>query len=165
MALQSNNLNAAWRLRLFICVTLLLLAYASLMIFTLASSWFSGFCGIMAIVDAVLCILINFRRPLFRQLLHWLGTLAVVYWVMVFTHRGMFDSAYAGMFTLMILALAIYLAGLYNDILLVLVSLILAIMAFGILLFSHFLWWVVTPFTLIAIFVGARLVIKEEVKP
>ncbi len=145
--------------RLITSLIMLALALVSLVILRIHPTTYWIFTMIMAAVDAILCVWmvaylkhrlkIDLPTNIWQQILHWIGFLAVVYLIAILHSHGAIDKTNAGLFTLVLLALCLYLAGIYVDITFLLVGITLALMAAGIVLIKAHLLLVMLPVTVI----------------
>jgi hypothetical protein len=85
------------------------------------------------------------------HLLHWLGALVALHIILVLEHHDILARDAASDVSLVVLALASYLAGLHFERLFVLIGIILAIMAVvGAFVEQYTLWLIVIPASLVA---------------
>lgn len=151
-----------WKARLIIGLMMLGLALISLIILQLHAALYWIFCWAMAVADAVLCVGFvmvlhkhqSYRSGVWRQIWHWLGLMAVMYLLALLVDRGTVSQTEAGLFALVLLALTLYLAGLYTDMIFVMIGITLGLMAAGMVLIKAYLFFVMIP-----IFVIVALVI------
>lgn len=159
---MEDNSSNPWKARLVIGLIMLSLSLISLIILELHASIYWIFCWLMAIVDAVLCIgwvmalkkYQNYRSGVIRQVWHWLGLMAVMYLLALLIDRGTVSQTEAGLFALALLSLTLYLAGLYTDIIFVMIGIAMGLMAAGMILIQAYLLLVMVPvFILVAVFI------------
>ena len=152
--------NRHWRARIAINLIILLLAFVALILvnFHAQSSW--TFMRLMAFIDAILSLFLFWylnrgkhkvnSLTLWHQLLHWVGILACVYLVAIFVHSGIMGSNQAGLMVLTILALGIFLEGVYTEPTFLLIGITLAIFAAGAAYIESYLSVFMLPVLLIA---------------
>lgn len=157
--MDDENTNP-WKARLTIGLVMLGLALVSLIILQIHATIYWIFCWIMAVFDAVLCIGLvialqkhqNYKSGVLRQVWHWLGLMAVMYLLALLVNRGTVSQTEAGLFALTLLALTLYLAGLYTDIIFVMIGITLGLMAAGMILIKAYLLLVMIPvFVIVAL--------------
>lgn len=144
-----------WKARLIVSLVMLVLALISLIMMEIHQNAYWVFTCIMAAIDAVLCIWLvwyvkrhdgtSFPGNLWHMILHWIGLLAILYLITAFVSRGTLDVTEAGLIALMVLALTLYLAGIYTDTTFMLIGITLAILAAGTILVKAYLWLIMIP--------------------
>ncbi len=122
---QHSHLNRLWKARLFVCFIMLALAFIGLIIMDLHSSGYWVYSRIMALSYAILSIWLFWychrgehkihTSTFWHQLLHWLGLMLAIYITSLFVDSGVMGSVQAGLVTLILLALAVFLAGVYTS--------------------------------------------------
>lgn len=92
-------------------------------------------------------------RPatLWHELLHWVGLNAAVYLISLYVSIGIVSRFEAALLVLTVLALAVYLAGLYIEISFCFVGVILGLFAALVAFFSEYLYAIAFPLVLVAI--------------
>lgn len=161
--------------RLVVSLIMLALAFVSLIIMGLHKAYWVFTC-IMAGVDAVLSIWLvwyvrrnrndgpTFPGNLWHMILHWIGLVAVMYLIAVFINRGVISHTEAGLFALLVLALTLYLAGIYTDTTFMLIGFVLALIAAGAILISAYLWLVMIPVIVIVALIIFVIVTRDKRK-
>ncbi len=151
-----------WKARLAIGLVMLGLALISLVILQIHASIYWIFCWIMAVLDAFLCVglvialkkHVSYKSGVIRQIWHWLGLMTVMYLLALLVDRGTVSQTEAGLFALMLLSLTLYLAGLYTDVIFVVIGVTLGLMAAGMVLIQAYLLLVMIPvFVMVALFI------------
>lgn len=155
---NASHASKRWKARLTVSLTMLTLALVSLIIMGLHRAYWI-FTYLMAGADALLCIWLvwyvkrndgsRFPGNLWHMVLHWVGLAVVLYLIGLCINRGVISPTEAGLFSLLVLALTLYLAGIYTDTTFVLVGLVLALMAAGTVLIKPYLWMVMVPIIVI----------------
>jgi hypothetical protein len=148
-----------WRVRLFICCVMLVLALIAAVLMDLHSRGYWFYSQAICITYAVLSIglslwtkkhlQIKARFALWRQVLHWVGLVFVVYIIDLFVQSGLMTNDGAGVVIMTCLALTVYAVGLYNDIALVFVGIALAIFSVLLSFFQQHLVLFMTPVLLV----------------
>jgi len=162
---QKSPSSKRWKARLIVSLIMLALAFVSLIIIGLHKAYWIFTC-IMAGADAILSIWLvwyvrrnqtkgpPFPGKLWHMILHWIGLIAVMYLIAVFINYGVISHTEAGLFALLVLALTLYLAGVYTDTIFMLVGFVLALMAAGTILITTYLWLVMIPIiVIVALFI------------
>lgn len=162
---QKSPSSKRWKARLVVSLIMLALAFVSLIIIGLHKAYWIFTC-VMAGADAVLSIWLvwyvrrtrsnesPFPGKLWHMILHWIGLIAVIYLIAVFINYGVISHTEAGLFALLVLALTLYLAGIYTDTIFMLVGFVLALMAAGTILITTYLWLVMIPvIVIVALFI------------
>lgn len=170
---DSVKKNKCRKARFFICTSILLLALMSLLLLVIhpVSYWY--FTILMAVLVSLLSTWLTwylkyhysekFIKGLFRkQALHWLGVLAIVYLLTLLVNRGVISENEAGLFTLCVIALSLYLAGVYGDFSLFLVGITIGLMAAGTILIKNYLLLVMIPLTVLVILFQFIMLQKQK---
>ena len=141
--------------RLTISLIMLVLAFISLILINVRPTAYWIFTNIMVVVDALLSIGwgIYLRRyeeerlfvaHTWHMVLHWVGLIAIVCLLTLFVHYDFITLKQAGLFNWIALALTLYLAGIYTDVVFIGVGIVLAILSLGAVLIAPYFWLVVT---------------------
>lgn len=88
---------------------------------------------------------------LWRQIFHWAATALAVYLIYLFTRTGRIPDQEAGLLTLLVLALATFLAGVHFDWRLSLLGVVLGAAAACALLIKEFFWFLLIPALVVGI--------------
>lgn len=161
---QPINLSRRWKARLAVCFSMLILALIGLMIMTMWRTSYWYYSQFMSLIYAVLSIwlflYLNLERnrgehtrstsTIWHQLAHWLGLLGALYLVDTFVNAGIIDGTQAGLMMLVLLALTIFLVGIYADVTFVFIGVVLAAFAAGAALFGAYLSVVMIPVIIVA---------------
>lgn len=149
-----------WKARLIVCLLMLALAFVGLIVMDLHSGAYWLYSRIMAVIYALLSLWLFWYlhrgkhmihgSTIWHQMLHWLGLLLAVYLTSIFVSTGVMGSTQAGLVTLVLLALTIFLAGVYTDTSFMLIGITLAIFAAGAALVQAYLSALMIPVILIA---------------
>lgn len=144
-----------WKARVIVSLIMLILAFITLLVMKIHPSAYWLFNCIMAGIDAILCVWLvwyvkrhgskTIIGNLWHMILHWIGFIAVIYLITVFIHHGIISELDAGLYTLVVLAFTLYLAGVYTDTIFILIGIALALMAAGAILLKAYLWLVMIP--------------------
>lgn len=144
-----------WKARLIVCCTMLLLALVGLLIMDIHPRSYWLYSRVMALLYASLSIWLFWylnrgnhkltTSTLWHQLLHWFGLLIASYLVSIFVNTGLMGSLQAGFVTLTLLALTIFLAGVYSNFSFMLIGLTLAVFAAAAAMIEAYLSLVMIP--------------------
>lgn len=170
--MSSELIRRHWKARLFVSLTMLALAFVGLIIMDLHPRSYWVFSQIMAGTYAILSLWLFWylRRgqhkvhgsTIWHQLLHWLGLLLTVYITSIFVSTGVMASLQAGLMTLTLLALTIFLTGVYTDASFMLIGITLAIFAAGAALVQAYLSALMIPVILLAALVIYVMLHREK---
>lgn len=170
--MSSGTTAKRWKARLIVSLTMLALAFVGLMIMDLHPRSYWVFSQIMAGLYAVLSLWLFWYlhrgehkvhgSTIWHQLLHWLGLLLAVYITSIFVSTGVMASVQAGLMTLTLLALTIFLAGVYTDTSFMLIGITLAIFAAGAALVQAYLSALMIPVILLAALVIYIMLHREK---
>ncbi len=162
-----------WKARLVVSLIMLILALVSLLIIEIHRAYWI-FVSIMSGVDALLAIWLvwyvqrneasPFPGNLWHMILHWIGLVATLYLIALFVERGVISQTEAALFALILLALTLYLAGIYTDTTFMLIGITLAIMAGGSILIKSYLLFVMVPVMIIVAFIILVMVTRDHQK-
>lgn len=140
-------------------MTMLLLALIGLLIMDLHPKSYWLYSRLMALIYALLSIGLFWylsrgthkvnRVTLWHQLLHWLGLIISIYLVSIFVDTGIMGSTEAGLVTLTLLALTVFLAGVYTHFSFMLIGLTLGVFAAAAALIEAYLSALMIPLILI----------------
>ena len=157
---DKHHLKRRWRARLLVCAIMLLLAFITvgLVYFHSTNYWF--YSKVLAGSYAVLSIWLfwylnrgsgNFNgASVGHQIFHWLGLLVALYLVDLFVSSGVMNSLSAGVVTLTLLALTIYLIGVYSDITFIFIGIMLAVLAYCLTYVQAYLSIIMIPVIILA---------------
>lgn len=157
---EHHRIRKRWKARLVVCAIMLTLAVISIILVYIHSTavWF--YSQILAALYAVLSLWLFWylnrgtkkvgASTIWHQIFHWLGLLAALYLVYMFERDQIITAMGAGVVTLAMLALTIYLIGIYSDITFVLIGIILAAFAYCLAFLQSYLYIIMIPVVIIA---------------
>ena len=161
-----------WKARLLVCLLMLTLAFVGLVVMDLHPNGYWLYSQIMAALYAMLSLWLFWYlhrgqhkvhgSTIWHQMLHWLGLLLVVYLTSIFVSTGVMGSTQAGLVTLTLLALTIFLAGVYTDTSFMLIGITLAIFAAGAAMIQAYLSALMIPVILVAALVIYIMLHREK---
>jgi len=146
-----------WKVRLYVGILMLILSFLGLIVTELKQdgAWYYWRC--LCVVFAILSIglhwylrkteQVSFLGTIWHEIFHWLGLFLAVIIISIMVEVGMIGRFLSSISVLMLLALTTYLAGIYMEITLVFVGLLLGILALGLSVVSAYLYPIVIPVT------------------
>jgi len=174
VATHPPDIHKRWKARLIVCLSMLVLAFVGLIIMNLHAKTYWFYSRIMAALYAILSIWLFWylnrgqhkvtRSTIWHQLLHWIGLLFAIYLISIFVSTGVMGTTQAGLVTLTLLALTIFLAGVYTDISFILIGITLAIFAACAALIEAYLSVFMIPVILISAFIIFLIIHHEKRK-
>lgn len=160
--IESANRPAKTALRAFCALLIILFGLIDLLFWKGSGRVFWFYSCVMVGLVALCCIMIaGWGRELAdkqrwsqvgRQILHWLGFVAVVYLLNDLINMGTFLPKNAGLILLGLLGFCVYLAGLTIDLWLILVGIVLVLLAMSVVWVHQHWWLVVIPVGVAVIF-------------
>jgi len=169
---RTKHSHKRWKARLFVCITMLALAFVGLIIMDLHTKAYWLYSRIMAGLYAILSLWLFWYlhrgehkihgSTIWHQMLHWLGLLLAVYLTSIFVSTGIMGTTQAGLVTLTLLALTIFLAGVYTDTSFMLIGITLAVFAAGAALVEAYLSALMIPVILVAALVIYIMLHREK---
>lgn len=154
------HINQCWKARIWVCGLMLGLAFAALLLMDLQSRGYWFFALGLSVSYAVMSLWLFWYlhrkqhvmtgSTIWHQLFHWLGLMATIWMVSQFVNAGIIGSLPAGVITVTLLALTVYLIGVYSDITFVLIGVVLAIFAWVLGYLQAYLIIIMIPVVLIA---------------
>ncbi len=158
--------------RLFLCVLVILVSLGDLAVLHWKESLYWFYSQTMAIIDllaglSLACVapLGQFSRRwslLWRQSLHWLGFLVLVYFLHDLLMLGVLTHRTAGLSMLALSGFVFYFSGLYVDLLQIVVGIVCLSMAASMVWLHLHVWLLVLPLCVLAVFVLLLLVRQHQ---
>lgn len=158
---QQTQTKSRWKVRLGVSIVLLVLSFVGIIVTDFFPRLSLTYWSFMIPIFALLCLWLSWvdyhdkRRfsgiTLWHEFLHWIATLATVYIVAVFVHNGLVSNITAGLFVLMLLALSIFLAGIYIDLTFLIIGALLGLFALATVLFLKYLLIITIPLSIFAL--------------
>jgi hypothetical protein len=171
---EHHHIRKKWKARLAVSGVMLILAFISLVLVDIHSKAYWYFCQALAVIYAILSLWLFWylsrgekqftRSTIWHQILHWVGLLVALYLVNVFVRSGILNTLTAGVVTITLLALTIYLAGLYSDVIFVLIGITLAICAYVLAYVQTYLSLIIIPVIVVAAFIIFIVVHRDRRK-
>jgi len=169
--MQEQTSSHPWRIRSMIGLLMLILSFIGLIITDSMKEGAWLYWRAISPVYAILSISlgwylrsknsIKLRTEIWQDVLHWLGLIFSVYIVSTFVNIGLVGQFEAGLTVLVLLAVTTFLAGIYHDIIFMIVGVILGIFSIGAALLNKYLYTIMLPMTLIAGFVMLIVIYKN----
>jgi hypothetical protein len=160
-----------WRVRTIVGLLMLILSFVGLIITdtTKDEAWY--YWRAMTPIYALLSIILSwylrgtavytFKTEIWQEILHWIGLLLAVYIVSTFVSIGLIGKFEAGLTVLVLLAIATFLAGIYHDIIFMIVGIILGIFSLAAAILNQYLYTLMLPVTLVAATVMVFIIYKN----
>jgi hypothetical protein len=157
-----NKGSANTLLRILCALLIVLFGLLDLLFWKAGGRIFWFYSCVMSGLVAVCCLVIagwghSFPAKqrwarVWRQCLHWLGFIGVVYLLNSLINMGTFLSRDAGLILLGLLGFCVYLAGLSIDLWLILVGIVLVLLAMSVVWVHQHLWLMMLPIGLAVVF-------------
>ena len=171
---QERVAHKRWKARLVVCGIMLVLAFISLILMDIHSNGYWLYCqglsGIYAILSIWLFWYLNrgdrraMRSTIWHQFFHWLGLFGALYLIDLFVQAGILQVFPAGVVTITMLALTMYMIGIYSDMTFVLLGITLAIFAGCLVYVQSYLSVIMIPVILIAGLIIFLMVYRDRRK-
>ena len=136
---MSQHISRRWKARLFVGLAMLIMAFVGLIIMNIHSRTYWIYSQIMAFAYAIMSIGLFWylnrgehkmtSTTLWHQLVHWIALICAIYVTALFVSSGVIGTTQAGLITLLLLALTVFLAGVYSDPSFMLIGVTLAVFA------------------------------------
>lgn len=148
-----------FRARAFVALIMLALSFIGLVITDVTHNGAFLYWQIMVPIFAVLCIGLSFYirssvdvfRPvtIWHEILHWIGLCGAVSLIWFYVDLGTMGRFEAGLVILTLLALTVFLIGIYVDYAFIIIGLMLGVFAGSAALVEEYLFTVMLPLTII----------------
>ncbi len=148
-----------WLARLVVCTIMLALAFGGMVIMNIHAKTYWIYSCAMAFAYAILSVGLfwylnhqnkSYYITFWHQILHWLGLGIALYLTAIFIRTGLMTHMQAGLATLVLLALTVFVMGVYTDSSFMLIGLTLAIFAGGAALLQSHISILMIPVILVA---------------
>jgi hypothetical protein len=153
-----------WKARLFVGITMLVLAFIGIVITDLRLSGGWDYWKWTIPIYALLALWLSWyeRRTqetlkpitLWHEVLHWLGLFGAIALVEVYVQMGLLSRSVASLIALTLLSLTIFIGGVYIEPTFLLIGALLALFAAGVAIAIKFLY----AFTIPALIIGAIII-------
>ena len=148
-----------WKMRLLVALIMLGLSFIGLIVSDIKQNGAWNYWRIMVPIYAVLCLFLSWylRRQkkimsaatIWHELVQWVGLALSVYLVSIFVKIGLMGRFEAGLVVLTLLALTIFIAGIYVEATFFLIGLLMGIFAAAAALMAAYVYTVMLPLTII----------------
>lgn len=149
-----------WKPRLYVGLFMLVLAFIGLIITEVRQDGAWDYWRVICIIFAVLSIslhiflrkreMVSYLGTIWHEVFHWLGLMLCVTIISVMVEVGILGRFISSITILMLLALTTYLAGIYMEVTLVFVGIMLGLFTLGLSVVSAYFYPAVIPLSLIA---------------
>lgn len=157
-----------WGARLAVSISMLILAFLGLVFTDVKTTGAWDYWKWMVPIYAILSLWLSWyvKRQtqtispvtLWHELLHWIGLFLAVLLVSFFVHLGIIGRFTAGIFDMTLIALAVFLAGIYIETTFIFVGIVLGIFAFLTAFIVQYLYAFLIP-----ILIGGGLIVAIAV--
>ncbi|MCF7852833.1 MAG: hypothetical protein K9M07_06300 [Simkaniaceae bacterium] len=171
---EKHQPHHPWRARLIVGLTMLLLSFVGLIFSDLIRGGAWTYWRVMVPVYAVLSIWLSWylRRKshkvtaikIWHEILHWVALIMGVYLVSLFVSMGIVGRFEASLQVLIMLALTTFLAGIYHDVIFIIIGVILGFFTAGAAFFTEYLYSVMLPITIGAAILMAWVIYHHHKK-
>jgi len=148
-----------WKMRLLVGLIMLGLSFIGLIVSDIRQNGAWTYWRVMVPVYAILCLFLSWylRRKqkimtpatIWHELVQWFGLILAVYLVSIFVNVGLMGRFEAGLVVLTLLALTIFIAGIYVEATFFLVGLLLGIFAAAAAFMAAYVYTVMLPLTIV----------------
>ena len=167
------NHHKHFKARLFVFAIMLITGFIGLLIMDVHHKLFWPYIQITSILFASLSIWLywyldrnsntNMLTTVWHQVLHWIGLLILIYLATFFVSTGVMGTTQAGLMCVTLLALSVFLAGVYTDPIFLLIGITLGIFAAGAAMVQAYLSVIMIPvITIVALIIYVILHIQRK---
>jgi hypothetical protein len=153
------------KLRMVAALSMLILGFIGVIVTDITRDGAWQYWRFICIIYAFMSIVLNWHYKqkgwktsvltIWHEIAHWTGLIAAIFVVSYFVSIGLISRFDASMLTLLLLALATYLAGIYIETTLIFVGVLLGFFAMGIAFTAEYLYGILLPLTVV---VGGLLI-------
>jgi hypothetical protein len=157
---KTHTPHHPWRARLIVGILMLIFAFIGLIVSDVmhdgAWIYWRAIIPVYALLSLALSYYLRKNSKdvssitLWHELLHWLALIGGVYLISVFVNMGLVGRFEASLQVLILLALTTFLAGIYNDMIFMIVGLLLGCFTSGAAFFTEYLYTIMLPLTILA---------------
>jgi hypothetical protein len=151
--------SVSLKVRLSVVLLMLLLGFIGVVLTDISKEGAWNYWRYVAVIYAILSLCLNRHLKaqgwkttiltIWHEIAHWTGLIVATAIVAYFVHVGLLGRFEASILTLLLLALATYIAGVYIESTLLIVGIMLGIFAMGIAFLDAYLYNILLPLTLI----------------
>lgn len=164
MSLEQGSFNSdpshPWKVRLAVGNLILLLAFLGLVFTNLEHDKAWNYWLFATPVFAAICLwfswymrkkkLISPTMTIGQELLHWLGLLLSVFFISVLVYLGIIGKFPASLVVLILLGLTIYIAGVYIELTLIPIALLIWVFTVLVAILQVYVFIIIVPLTIVA---------------
>ncbi len=153
--MSSSIASKHFKARIFVFGAMLVMGFIGLVIMDLHHKSFWLYAQITSVVFALLSIWLYWYidrtsetemiATIWHQILHWVGLLILIYLTTFFVSTGIMGTTQAGLMSITLLALSVFLAGVYTDPMFLLIGITLGIFAVGAAMVQAYLSVIMVP--------------------
>lgn len=150
-----------WRARFIVGLIMIILSFIGLVLSDLWQDGAWNYWRIVAPVFAIMCIWLSWYlrkkehsfgfTKLWHEILHWIALIMAVFLFSLFVTTGIMGRFEAGLAILTVLALTIFVGGIYIEPSFMLIGIVLGLFAAGAAYMAAYLYTVMLPVTVIAV--------------
>ncbi len=154
-----QNNNTAFKTRLITASIMLMLGFIGVFITDIKKDGAWHYWQFLAVVYAALSLALNWHLKrkgwkttlltIWHEIAHWVGLMAAIFVASYFVSIGLVGRFEASLLTLLLLALATYLAGIYIESTLIFVGIALGVLGACIAFLDAYLYNVLLPITIV----------------
>ncbi len=166
--------GSSFKIRLLVALLMLVLGFIGVIVTDIKKDGAWYYWRFLAVVYAVLSIGLSshLKRKgwkttiytIWHEIAHWVGLVGAIMVASYFVQVGLISRFEASLLTLLLLALATYLAGIYTEPTMVLIGILLGVFAAGIAFVDEYLFSILLPVTLAAAVVLALYIHHKHKK-
>lgn len=148
-----------WKMRLLVALIMLGLSFIGLIVSDLKQNGAWNYWRVMVPVYALLCLFLSWylRRQkkimtastIWHELVQWAGLALSVYLISIFVDIGLMGRFEAGLVVLTLLALTLFIAGIYVEPTFFLIGLLMGVFAAAAALMAAYVYTVMLPLTVV----------------
>ena len=154
-----------WKARLGVGIMMIILAFIGMVVTDIRAAGGWDYWRWMVPIYAILALWLSWyvKRQMqvispvtiFHELLHWIGLICAIFLVSHLVELGTISRFIAGIFHLILLSLAVFLAGIYIESIFILIGVILGVFAFLTAVLVQYIYVIVIPIAIAGIFILA----------
>ena len=170
----ANPNSASTKLRLCVALVMLILGFVGVIVTDISKDGAWNYWRYTAVLYAILSLCLSWHLKkqgwkttlltVWHEIAHWIGLIAAIFISSFLVKMGLIGRFEASLLTLLMLALATYLAGIYIEPTLVLIGIMLGIFALGIAFLDVYLYNILLPLTLVVAVVFLVLIHRAHKK-
>lgn len=158
---QPHTAGHPWKARFIVGLIMIILSFVGLV---LSDIWQNGawnYWRVVAPVFAIMCIWLSWYlrkkqhsfsfTKLWHEILHWVALAMAVFLFSLFVGTGLMGRFEAGLAVLTVLALTLFIGGIYIEPSFMLIGIVLGLFAAGAAYMAAYLYSVMLPVTLVAV--------------